>query len=466
MLPSNKKINYIVLLSLLFLSGKSFSSEPNYTVEPDFIDHFDTFDDGVWNKTHLTKTDGGFEVDWDASMSFIREGNLVLRLEPKSGFPRYRAGDVRMKSPINPITARGYYETRAKVIAVNGVVSSFFTLNDTDRTPWSEVDFEWLKDGQKTHTNYIFSDGGAFPQHTDNGGHWGNTGGFDANEGFHTYGFDHREDRIVFYVDGEIVHTYLPTGDRKLYDRPTNIMMNVWTTASFMSGWAGPQYYGEAREALYDYVAYYSGGKPESDIVIPPTPLPYSELIEAEAFIDMNGIQTESSSEGTEDVGWIDRHDWLEYFLDVPQDGEYLIEYRVAAWSDDAEFQLSTDELELTPQSIPNTGGYQSWITISQPATLKRGQNTLRIEALSGGWNINWLEITLESELIPTPPPLFNLVIQAEDFGWMSGVKVDSTSDSEGGSYVGWVDGGDWLSYPSISIPESGSYTIEYRVAS
>jgi hypothetical protein len=55
--------------------------------------------------------------------------------------------------------------------------------------------------------------------------------------------------------------------------------------------------------------------------------------------------------------------------------------------------------------------------------------------------------------------------IQAENFDGMKGIQTESTSDSGGGSNVGWIDSGDYLEY-SLTVPASGSYKFEFRVAS
>ncbi len=55
-------------------------------------------------------------------------------------------------------------------------------------------------------------------------------------------------------------------------------------------------------------------------------------------------------------------------------------------------------------------------------------------------------------------------VIQAEDYAQMSGVKTEVTSDG-GGLNVGWIDAGDWMTYP-VNIPAAGKYKVSYRVAS
>ncbi|ACS93545.1 glycoside hydrolase family 16 domain protein [Teredinibacter turnerae T7901] len=56
--------------------------------------------------------------------------------------------------------------------------------------------------------------------------------------------------------------------------------------------------------------------------------------------------------------------------------------------------------------------------------------------------------------------------IEAETFSAMSGVQTETTSDTGGGENVGWIDNGDWLAYNAITIPATGDYTLEYRVAS
>lgn len=53
--------------------------------------------------------------------------------------------------------------------------------------------------------------------------------------------------------------------------------------------------------------------------------------------------------------------------------------------------------------------------------------------------------------------------IEAENYCNMYGIQTESCV--EGGSNVGWIDAGDWMTY-SINVTKTGSYTIQYRVAS
>lgn len=68
-------------------------------------------------------------------------------------------------------------------------------------------------------------------------------------------------------------------------------------------------------------------------------------------------------------------------------------------------------------------------------------------------------------------PPASSVKIEAES--WIdqsgnhgaSGVQTQGTSDVGGGLNVGWIDAGDWTTYPELDLPCSGSYLVEYRVA-
>jgi len=57
-------------------------------------------------------------------------------------------------------------------------------------------------------------------------------------------------------------------------------------------------------------------------------------------------------------------------------------------------------------------------------------------------------------------------LVQAESYGNMSGVQTETTTDDGGGLDVGWIDTGDWMAFYNINFPSTGSYKVEYRVAS
>jgi hypothetical protein len=95
------------------------------------------------------------------------------------------------------------------------------------------------------------------------------------------------------------------------------------------------------------------------------------------------------------DVGWIDQNDWMEYTVSVPTAGSYTINLRLATPNTGAQFQIknSTGTI-LTAVSVPITGAWQQWQTITKTINLSAGTQTIRLFSTSGaGWNINWLDI-------------------------------------------------------------------------
>jgi chitinase len=90
-------------------------------------------------------------------------------------------------------------------------------------------------------------------------------------------------------------------------------------------------------------------------------------------------------------------------------------------------------------QDLPASSPYSLLTAIYQEKLVKQGGNT------GGG----------SSQLI-----------QAENYTSMSGVQTESTTDTDGGLNVGYIDTGDWMAYANINFPTSGTYKVEYRVAS
>ena len=122
-------------------------------------------------------------------------------------------------------------------------------------------------------------------------------------------------------------------------------------------------------------------------------------IIEAENFTAMNGIGVElTSDEGEgENIGFIEAGDWWEYTLDINSAGSYNIEYRLASYSGSAGFNLLLDGVQIASQTVTETGSWQSWVTITgeEILDLPAGEHTLRMNAVGGGFNFNWIKLEL-----------------------------------------------------------------------
>jgi endoglucanase len=187
--------------------------------------------------------------------------------------------------------------------------------------------------------------------------------------------------------------------------------------------------------------------------------LPVPDRVEAESFSGMNGVQTENTSDtgGGQNVGWIDDNDWMDYHVKVAAAGTYTIKFRVSNSYGNGQIELKTyNGTVLSTTNVPQTGGWQSWTTVSTPAYLNPGEQILRITAKIGAWNFNWFEIEA-----PFPIPG---KIEAEKFAAMSGIQTETTSDAGGGLNVGRIDDNDWLDY-NVNVASAGTYAFDFRVA-
>ncbi len=143
---------------------------------------------------------------------------------------------------------------------------------------------------------------------------------------------------------------------------------------------------------------------PTATPTAPPSGKVIPGQIEAESYDAMSGIATEACSEGGLNVGWIEANDWLDYNVTVNSTSTYWAEFRVASSVTTGSFSLRRGSTILANYTVPNTGGWQAWTTVSSSVNLTAGAQTLRILATGSGWNINWLRFGTTAPTTPTPP--------------------------------------------------------------
>ena len=128
---------------------------------------------------------------------------------------------------------------------------------------------------------------------------------------------------------------------------------------------------------------------------------PINNTIQAENYLQMNGIETENTSDvgGGLNVGYIDPSDWMTYRVNLPSAGNYTMNYRVAsATGGSFQFEQAGGGVVYHQVTVPATGGWQNWQTISETVNLNAGQQDIALASLSGAWNINWFELVAAIE--------------------------------------------------------------------
>jgi endonuclease/exonuclease/phosphatase family metal-dependent hydrolase len=112
-------------------------------------------------------------------------------------------------------------------------------------------------------------------------------------------------------------------------------------------------------------------------------------------------VDLQGASIGGYNVGWTTAGEWLQYTVNVAATGTYNVSLRVAAQSSSSiEFSGAGAS---TSFSVPNTGGWQSWQTVTKQLGLSAGQHVLTVKFSTGGVNLHSLVVTSGSSSSPPP---------------------------------------------------------------
>jgi endoglucanase len=123
-------------------------------------------------------------------------------------------------------------------------------------------------------------------------------------------------------------------------------------------------------------------------------------FIEAENYSAAHpGVNTETAGDagGGFNIGSFEIGRWVEYEVNVPTAGSYSVDYRLASLPGSGGFQVQLNGAVLDTVAVPITGGWQTYVTITQPIQLSAGRSTLRLYSVSNQWNLNWMRFTTVS---------------------------------------------------------------------
>ena len=118
-------------------------------------------------------------------------------------------------------------------------------------------------------------------------------------------------------------------------------------------------------------------------------------------------VEPTADTNGGYNVGWIFAGEWLTYSVNVAAAGTYTLEARVASNGVGGTFHVEANGVNVTgPMSVPNTGGWQEWQTITKSVTLTAGAQNCRIVFDTNGpttavANLNFVRILGTAEPLP-----------------------------------------------------------------
>lgn len=135
-----------------------------------------------------------------------------------------------------------------------------------------------------------------------------------------------------------------------------------------------------------------------ASVVTPPAPVAIPGKVEAEAFSNMSGVQTEptTDADGGSNVGFIETNDWMEYDINVTKTANYDFNFRTASANAGGSLIVLLDGKTVTdPIVLPITNGWQTWgNTIRKSIPLTKGTHKLKLQVANGGFNINYVNVT------------------------------------------------------------------------
>ena len=325
----------------------------------------------------------------------VENGNLVITAK-RENFAGASYTSARMKTQGRKSFKFGRIEARIALPSGQGLWPAFWMLGDNiTSVGWpacGEIDImERINSVPETFGTIHWSD-----QNNNYATYSSEVRVADPGQ-YHLYAIEWDENSIKWFVDDRQFHeASIANGVNGTSEFSNNqfLLLNMAVGGNF----PGFQVDNSKLPAQLkvDYVRVYERGDGNGDDTGGNNPVRTTQ-IEAESYFAFNDVRKEPSSEGGENVGYINNGSWMAYQnINFPTTGRYLIEYRVASAFGGGRLSsdLNAGDIRLGELNIPNTGGWQNWRTISQTVNVNAGNYQFGIFSAIGGWNINWIRIT------------------------------------------------------------------------
>lgn len=404
-------------------------------------DGFDEIDPAVWN---FATGDNvyNYELQWyngsqNASVVYdpIAGSNvLVLEAKKEQGGPCWHGGNCAYTSAKLETNGKksfqyGRIEARMRLPRIQGIWPAFWMLGDKFNTEG------WPKGGEIDIMEHV-DDNNVTSGALHGPGYSGNTpitGALEQDgnidERYAVYAIEWDENGIRWFVDGENFYSATRADVEQygewVYDQPFWLILNVAVGGTW-PGDPDPETFTTQR--LYvDYVRVYNLDNPgcENGATGPfgGSPAAVPGKIEAEhydlgcpgqSYIDTDpenlgqayrddGVDVEASTDagGGYNVGWIRDGERLNYTVQVAANDNYDFHFRVASDGNGSSFLIKMDGQSVASVQTPNTGGWQSWQTVTvSRVPLAAGTHTLSIDIEDGDFNLNYFSVSTASACV------------------------------------------------------------------
>lgn len=107
---------------------------------------------------------------------------------------------------------------------------------------------------------------------------------------------------------------------------------------------------------------------------------------------DQVDIEISEDVSGEYNIGYSLQSEWLNYTINASSNDNYEIEFRIATEGTGKSIHLEIDDNNIGEIEIPETGGWQSWQTITMSnISISTGKHILKVVFDSDYINLNWM---------------------------------------------------------------------------
>lgn len=299
----------------------------------------------------------------------------------------------------------GRFEARMKMPLGRGTWPAFWMLPTNNQWPTTgEIDIMEYRGDLPKQTNGTLHYGQAWPNNLWDGSHYIHSQ--NLSDDFHLYAVEWDENKIQWFFDNVLIKTETKTPNT--LSPPSNssnawpwntdyyMILNLAVGGTYTGGPSASEV--ELTKATFevDYVRVYSQNVAE--------PIVVAGKIEAEKYSAMFGVGKENTSDTGlgENLGWIDDNDWMEYDINVSKTANYDFAFRSASLNNLGNIALELDGKQIgSPLDLPSTDGWQIWkTTITKNLNLTKGVHKLKIKVIKGGFNLNYIDVTENTEYL------------------------------------------------------------------
>ncbi|MFL5729210.1 MAG: glycosyl hydrolase family 18 protein [Cytophagaceae bacterium] len=181
-------------------------------------------------------------------------------------------------------------------------------------------------------------------------------------------------------------------------------------------------------------------------------------------------LEATSDVGGGYNVGWTKPGEWLRYTVDVTANGSYDIQVRVATTLSGKKFHIEMNGVNVSGNiSVPNTGGWQNWQTVTIPnIPLTSGSQTMKIAFDFGDFNLNYISYSISSGvtgITGSSTSLSTITAQPNPFSDQTTVSFSLTTGGET-KIILYDELGKEISTVADGYFQEGSHDISIQAAS